>query len=94
MGLEDDKEFVTHTLRHTMGSRLADANVSAPLIGQMLGHKNLKTTQKYIHVSAAGLRGVADILASVSSDAVSKNMSKRAQNEGEIEEDEDDTKAA
>jgi integrase len=73
MGFGEDKEFVMHTLRHTVGSRLADANVSAPLIQQMLGHKSLKTTQKYIHVSASGLRQVADILAATGSPACDQN---------------------
>jgi integrase len=80
MGFAEDKEFVMHTLRHTVGSRLADANVSAPLIQQMLGHKSLRTTQKYIHVSAAGLRGVADILAADGSSAVAKTAAKVAPN--------------
>lgn len=73
MGFADDPEFVMHTLRHTVGSRLADANVSAPLIQQMLGHKSLKTTQKYIHVSASGLRQVADILAATGAPACDQN---------------------
>jgi integrase len=81
MGFAEDKEFVMHTLRHTVGSRLADANVSAPLIQHMLGHKNMKTTQKYIHVSAAGLRGVADILAKDCALSVPEWDSKEASNE-------------
>lgn len=80
MGFAADKEFVLHVMRHTVGSRLADANVSAPLIQQMLGHKNIATTQKYIHVSAAGLRGVADVLAKSSSVGVTKSVPKCDQN--------------
>ena len=83
MGFAEDKEFVMHTLRHTVGSRLADANVSAPLIQQMLGHKSLKTTQKYIHVSASGLRQVADILAATGSVAVPTDVSKSDQKDSQ-----------
>lgn len=73
MGFAAGEEFVPHVVRHTAGSRLADAGVSGPLIQQMLGHKSIQTTQKYIHVSAAGLRGVADILAATSSVGGSQN---------------------
>ena len=83
MGFAEDKEFVMHTLRHTVGSRLADANVSAPLIQQMLGHKSLKTTQKYIHVSASGLRQVADILAATGAVAVPTDVSKSDQKDSQ-----------
>jgi hypothetical protein len=47
----------------------------------MLGHKSLKTTQKYIHVSAAGLRGVADILAADAPSVVAKTAAKVASND-------------
>ena len=80
MGFEEDAEFVIHVLRHTVGSRLADAGTSGPLIQAMLGHKSFMTTQKYIHVSAAGLQQAADVLAKASSKGVAKSVSKGAQN--------------
>ncbi len=41
---------VPHTLRHTMGSMGASAGESASMIGGILGHANLRSTQRYIHL--------------------------------------------
>lgn len=62
MDLDGDKEFVMHVLRHTVGSRLADAGVDGFIIQKFLGHKSITTTQKYIHVSVAGMSSVTDVL--------------------------------
>ena len=43
-----DKEFVFHSIRRTTATRLAAQNVSAVIIAQMLGHRSLQTTQKYM----------------------------------------------
>lgn len=66
MGLDADKEFVIHALRHSTASRLADAGVDAFRIQKMMGHKNIATTMKYVHVSAAGLHGLAGVLETAS----------------------------
>ena len=44
----DDREFVFHSIRRTTATRLAAKNVSAVIIAQMLGHRSLQTTQKYM----------------------------------------------
>ncbi|SMG42963.1 tyrosine-type recombinase/integrase [Paraburkholderia susongensis] len=62
MGLDEDKEFVLHTLRHTTASRLADSGADAFLIQRYMGHKSILTTQKYVHVSPTALRGLASAL--------------------------------
>lgn len=75
MGLDQDKEFVLHVLRHTVGSRLADAGVDGFIIQKFLGHKSITTTQKYIHVSVAGMEKVSQVL--------SKSHNPRDQREAE-----------
>ena len=45
---KDDKEFVFHSIRRTVATRLAAANVSAVNIAKMLNHRSLQTTQKYM----------------------------------------------
>lgn len=55
MGLQHDKEFVLHILRHTVGSRLADEGVDGFVIQHMLGHASITTTQKYVHMSTKGM---------------------------------------
>lgn len=62
MGLQHDKEFVLHTLRHTFGSRLADAGIDGFKIQRLLGHASITTTQKYVHMSTKGMEGVVDAL--------------------------------
>jgi integrase len=44
-------ELRIHDLRHAFGSALGDANLSPPIIMALLGHSQLSTTQRYIHVS-------------------------------------------
>ena len=44
------ERVVPHTLRHTMGSMSASAGESAPMVGAILGHANLRSTQRYIHL--------------------------------------------
>lgn len=82
MDLENDKEFVIHALRHSTASRLADAGVDAFRIQQMMGHKTITTTQKYVHVSAAGLQRLTGVLEAASTVTKSDGHTS-AQNEEE-----------
>lgn len=41
-----------HSLRHTFGTKLADAEVGAPDIQNLMGHADIKTTMIYVHASA------------------------------------------
>ena len=48
-----DVHFVFHVCRHTAATRLAnDAKVNSFLIGDILGHKNERTTRRYVHMKA------------------------------------------
>ena len=40
-----------HDLRHTFASHLAMSGVPIPVIGELLGHKNISTTMRYSHLS-------------------------------------------
>lgn len=48
-GIED---FHFHDLRHTAGSRLAATGAHPNTIKELLGHQNLKTTERYMHAAA------------------------------------------
>jgi integrase len=50
MGLNDDKEFVFHALRHTCATRMVDAKIELLAIKKWLGHKRVETTERYAHV--------------------------------------------
>lgn len=43
------KDFVFHCLRHTTGSQLDKLGYSMNAIKTILGHKDIRTTQKYVH---------------------------------------------
>lgn len=62
-GLAGETEFVIHALRHTFGSTLANAGVDAFRIKQVMGHKSMQSTERYVKVSTASLTGLADIMA-------------------------------
>lgn len=39
-----------HAFRHTTGTRLAENNMSLPKIAKFLGHKTVRTTERYTHI--------------------------------------------
>jgi integrase len=51
IGLEKDKDFVLHTLRHTTATRMLDATGNIAVVQKMLGHSKITTTMRYAHIS-------------------------------------------
>jgi integrase len=49
-----------HDLRHSFASILASSGVSLPIIGQMLGHTQASTTNRYAHLFDEPLRAAAE----------------------------------
>jgi site-specific recombinase XerD len=62
MGMEYDTQFVAHTLRHTCASKLVSLGIQIVKIKEYMGHKNIQTTMKYMHVDEAGLDECAKAL--------------------------------
>jgi integrase len=56
-GLEDVR---IHDLRHTFASVAVNMGESLPIIGKLLGHSQLKTTERYAHVAVAPQLQAAD----------------------------------
>lgn len=52
-----------HALRHTYGSHLAIAGVPAKTIQELMGHSDLKTTLRYMHLSPANRSAAVEALA-------------------------------
>lgn len=49
-----------HDLRHSFASVMAAGGSSLPVIGALLGHRDVKTTARYAHLSTDPLRAAAD----------------------------------
>jgi site-specific recombinase XerD len=45
-----------HSLRHTLASNLLEKGTPLPIISEILGHMNSKSTMNYLHTSLEGLR--------------------------------------
>lgn len=58
-----DKNFTFHVTRHTVGTRLAnDAKENQRVIADVLGHKDEKTTTKYVHAKPSAVRAAVSSL--------------------------------
>jgi integrase len=51
-----------HSLRHTFGTELANANVPVHVIRELMGHESIETTLKYMHTSRAAKRAAVAAL--------------------------------
>ncbi len=51
-----------HDLRHTFGTRLAQAGVDLYTISKLMGHKDIRMTQRYAHHSTESLRRGLEVL--------------------------------
>ena len=52
------KKVTPHTLRHTYATDLLGHGADLRSVQELLGHKNVATTQIYTHVTNKGLRDI------------------------------------
>lgn len=52
------KQVSLHSLRHSFATHMMEQGVSLPVIQQLLGHKNIRTTSIYLHVQQYTLESV------------------------------------
>ena len=59
VGLEN-KNFTIHTIRHSFATHLIDNGTDLHTIKELLGHSNLQTTMKYMHLTSRRLDGIVN----------------------------------
>lgn len=57
-----NKRVTPHTLRHCYATHLVDAGTQLPYIKELLGHKDIKTTMIYTHITTASIEKVVSPL--------------------------------
>jgi site-specific recombinase XerD len=60
-GINKNK-IAVHSLRHTFGTSLLNNGVNIVVIQELLGHKKLETTRRYLHINNVDLRNAVDSL--------------------------------
>ena len=62
--ITDPEAFVFHAFRHTCASIMSnDMNLNLGIVSKTLGHRNIKTTMKYVHAKSEVVSGVIDQIA-------------------------------
>ncbi len=55
---EIHKRVMPHTLRHSFAMHLLESNVNIRVVQELLGHKDVSTTEIYAHVMNKDIQGV------------------------------------
>lgn len=66
-------DFKFHDLRHTFATRLAQAGIDLYMISRLLGHKDIKMTQRYAHHCPDSLRNGVEVLDKISTKLAQSN---------------------
>ena len=53
-----EKDYTLHSIRHSTATHLLENGVSIRFVQELLGHRFLSTTQKYLHMTVENMKGV------------------------------------
>lgn len=56
LGMEHEKDFVMHSLRHTCITRLLKRKIGIDVVQKIVGHKDIRMTQRYNHPTKDDLK--------------------------------------
>lgn len=59
MGLADNN-YSVHTIRHSFATHLVDTGTDLHTVKELLGHTNLQTTLRYLHLSTVRMNGIVN----------------------------------
>lgn len=59
IGLES-KNYTVHTIRHSFATHLVDGGTDLHTVKELLGHRNLQTTLRYLHLTSTRIQGIAN----------------------------------
>ena len=63
LGMEHEKDFVMHSLRHTCITRLLKRKIGIEVVQKIVGHKDIRMTQRYNHPTKDDLKSaVSEVL--------------------------------
>lgn len=62
VGMDQDREFVIHALRHTCCTRLVSAGIDLRTVQKWMGHENIQTTMRYAQFVPSNLFNAAAAL--------------------------------
>jgi site-specific recombinase XerD len=54
------KSYTVHTIRHSFATHLVDNGVDLHTVKELLGHSNLQTTMRYMHLTTTRRQGIVN----------------------------------
>lgn len=56
----NNKNYTVHTIRHSFATHLVDNGTDLHTVKELLGHSNLQTTMRYLHLTSSRTQGIAN----------------------------------
>jgi site-specific recombinase XerD len=67
-GIGFRKRVTPHTMRHSFATHLYERGIPLPVIQRLLGHRNIKTTAIYTHLTPKIIQNIQDVIDELAED--------------------------